>query len=159
MTWPGIETQSSGLLANALTIMPISIYPICIISRVFTNGPGDRGSIPGQVIPKTQKMVLDTTLLNTQCYKVPIMGKWSNPGKGIAPFLTPRCSSYWKGSLWVTLNYSHHHTNIYMIRIFSLLINYLPWLFILGVCSNSSTWDVRLPNKGHLENKNKDNSL
>ena len=24
-------------------------------SRVFTNGPGDRGSIPAQVIPKTQK--------------------------------------------------------------------------------------------------------
>ena len=27
------------------------------MSRVFTNGPGDRGSIPGQVIPNIQKMV------------------------------------------------------------------------------------------------------
>ena len=35
------------------------------MSRVFTNGPGDWDSIPGQVIPKTQKMVLDATLLNT----------------------------------------------------------------------------------------------
>ena len=26
--------------------------------RVFINGPGDLGSIPGDVIPKTQKMVL-----------------------------------------------------------------------------------------------------
>ena len=25
------------------------------MSRVFTNGLGDQGSIPGQVIPKTQK--------------------------------------------------------------------------------------------------------
>ena len=33
--------------------------------RVFANGPADVGSIPGQVIPKTQKMVLDATLLNT----------------------------------------------------------------------------------------------
>ena len=38
--------------------------------RVFANGPGDQGLIPGQVIPKIQKMVLDTTLLNTQHYKV-----------------------------------------------------------------------------------------
>ena len=27
--------------------------------------------------------------------------KWSNPEKGVVPSLTPRCSSYWKGSLRV----------------------------------------------------------
>ena len=43
--------------------------------RVFANGPGDMGSIPGRVIPKTLKMVLDTTLLNTQHYKVRFKGK------------------------------------------------------------------------------------
>ena len=43
--------------------------------RVFANGPGDLGSIPGRVIPKTLKMLLDTTLLNTQHYKVRIKGK------------------------------------------------------------------------------------
>ncbi len=31
------------------------------MSRVFANGPGDRGSIPDRVIPKTQKMVLDAS--------------------------------------------------------------------------------------------------
>ena len=36
------------------------------MSRVFANDSGDQGSIPGWVIPKTQKMVLDATLLNTQ---------------------------------------------------------------------------------------------
>ena len=39
------------------------------------NGPGDLGSIPGRVIPKTLKMELDTTLLNTQHYKVRFKGK------------------------------------------------------------------------------------
>ena len=39
------------------------------------NGQGDLGSIPGRVIPKTLKMVLDTPLLNTQQYKVHIKGK------------------------------------------------------------------------------------
>ena len=32
---------------------------------VCANGPEDRGSIPGWVIPKSQKMVLDAVLLNT----------------------------------------------------------------------------------------------
>ena len=31
--------------------------------------------------------------------------KWSNPGKGVAPSPTPWWSSYWKGSLLVTLDY------------------------------------------------------
>ena len=38
-------------------------------------GPEDLGSIPGRVIPKTQKMVLDASLLNTEHYKVRIKGK------------------------------------------------------------------------------------
>ena len=38
--------------------------------RAFTDGPEDRGSIPGRVIPKTQKMVFDASLLNTPHYKV-----------------------------------------------------------------------------------------
>ena len=35
------------------------------LGTVFANGPGDLGSIPVRVIPKTLKMVLDTSLLNT----------------------------------------------------------------------------------------------
>ena len=49
------------------------------MGRVFTNGPGDQGLVPGRVIPKTQKMVLDATLLNTQHYKVRIKGKVEQP--------------------------------------------------------------------------------
>ena len=45
------------------------------MGRVFTNGLGDLGSILGCVIPKTLKMVLDPSLLNTQQYKVCIKGK------------------------------------------------------------------------------------
>ena len=45
------------------------------MSRVFASGPGDRGSNPGRVIPKTQKMVLDAALLSTQHYKVRIKSK------------------------------------------------------------------------------------
>ena len=48
---------------------------IGLVGRVFANGLGDLGSIPGHVIPETLKMVLDTSLLNTQQYKVHIKGK------------------------------------------------------------------------------------
>ena len=50
-------------------------WTIGLVGRVFTNGPGNMGSIPGHVIPKTLKMVLDTSLLNTKQYTVHIKGK------------------------------------------------------------------------------------
>ena len=45
------------------------------MSKKFAKGPGDQGSIPGWVISKTQKMILDAALLNTQHYKIRIKGK------------------------------------------------------------------------------------
>ena len=49
--------------------------PICLVGRVFAIAQGDRGSIQGRVIPKTQKVVLGASLLNTQHYMVRIKGK------------------------------------------------------------------------------------
>ena len=48
---------------------------IGMMVRVFANGPRDLGSIPGRVIPKIQRMVLDASKLNTQHYKVRSKGK------------------------------------------------------------------------------------
>ena len=61
--------------------MQKALYPrddivrFALKSRVFASGPGDRGLIQGIVIPKTQKIVRDATLLNTQHYKVRIKDK------------------------------------------------------------------------------------
>ena len=52
--------------------------------KEFTNGSEDRASIPGRVIPKTQKMVLDASLLNIQHYKVRIKDEWRNTDKRVA---------------------------------------------------------------------------
>ena len=68
------------------------------VGRVFANGLGDLGSIPGCNIPMTLKMVLDTYLLNTQQYKVHIKGK-------VEQSPTLWCRSYCKGSLRVAFNY------------------------------------------------------
>ena len=46
-----------------------------VVYRVFANGLGDLGSIPGWFISKTLRMVLDTSFLNIQQYKVRIKGK------------------------------------------------------------------------------------
>ena len=64
------------IIVSILVLFPLRKFrAIGLMSRVFTNGPGDQGSIPGRVIPKTQKMMLDATLLNTQHYEVWIKGK------------------------------------------------------------------------------------
>ena len=108
----GIHTRTLTLThththTHTHTYIYIYIYlpDIGLAVRVFANGPGDLGSIPGRVIPKTQKMVLDTSLLNTQHYKVRIKGKVEQSREGVAPSPTPWCSSYRKGSLRVTLDY------------------------------------------------------
>ena len=82
--------------------------------RVLANGLGDMGSIPGRIIPKTQKMVLDASLLNTQHYKVQIKGKVEQSREGVAPSPTPWCSSYRKGKLRVTLHYGHQLSFFYI---------------------------------------------
>ena len=48
---------------------------IYLIISPFAHDPGDLGSIPCRVKPKTFKMVLDTSSLNTQQYKIHIKGK------------------------------------------------------------------------------------
>ena len=71
-----VDPQVSLYLIHHEFYLAFIIIPnIGIMVRVFANGLGDLGSIPGQVIPKTLKMVLDASLLNTQHYKVRIKGK------------------------------------------------------------------------------------
>ena len=59
--------------------------------------------------------------------------KWSNPGKGVAPSPTPRCSSYWKGSFRVAFDYSHQ---LYLLL---LSINHNTSIFYLCYLSEYIT--------------------
>ena len=74
-----------------------------LVVRVFTNGLRDWGSLPGQVIEKTQKMVFDPSSLNTQYYKVHIKSKVVQSRER---------SSYGNGSLQVAL---HHGCQLYLL--------------------------------------------
>ena len=65
-----IDIQNGYQTTSKLGDFYFYLPKVGLAVRVFSNGPGDLGSIPGRVIPKTQKMVLDVALLNTQHYKV-----------------------------------------------------------------------------------------
>ena len=75
-----------------------------LMSRVFANGQGERGSITGWVIPKTQKWYLMPPRLTPSNISLGSKVKWGNPGNGVGPSSKPRWSSYWKGGFWVTLD-------------------------------------------------------
>ena len=82
---------------------------IGMMVRVFANSPGDLGSIPGRVIPKTKKKKCS---LMSPCLTLSIIRyvswvKWVNPGKRVVPSLTPWSSSYRIGSTRVILDYGH----------------------------------------------------
>ena len=59
--------------------------------------------------PKTLKMVFDTSLLNTQQYKLHIKGKVEQSRERSSALLYT--SVYWKGSLQVTLDYGRQLTS------------------------------------------------
>ena len=83
--------------------------PTAIIVRVFPNGPGHQGSILGCHTKDSKKLYLMPLCLTLSIIRVWFKDKWSNSGNGVAPW----CSSYWKGSFWVALNYGHP-TYLYM---------------------------------------------
>ena len=75
---------------------------IGLIGRMFANGPGDLGSISGHVIPKILKMVLDTSVVNTQQYKVCIKGKVEQSReRSSAPPLHLGVVAIEKGTFWL----------------------------------------------------------
>ena len=81
-------------LFRKLTLATTNVQAFGLMSRVFANGLGDGGSILGWVIPKTQKIIFDAALFNTQHYKVSIKGKVEQSREGVAPSPTPWCNSY-----------------------------------------------------------------
>ena len=70
------------------------------IGIVFANGPGDLGSIPSRLIPKSLKMALDTSLLKTQQYNVRIKGKVEQSRERSSAPLHLGVVAFEKGTFW-----------------------------------------------------------
>ena len=73
---------------------------------VFAKGLGNQGSVLIESYQRLKKWYLMPLCLTLSIIKYGSRVKWSNPGKWVAPFPASRCSSYWKGSLRVALDYS-----------------------------------------------------
>ena len=116
--------------------------------KVFANGPGDLGSIPGCVIPNTFKMVLDTSLLNTQQYKIRIKGKVEQ-FRELRPPLQVGVVAIEKGALWSptllfisNISKSESHPFFYYS---SLVSEFLAWcLKYSGIRPGFSTLVINL---------------
>ena len=76
------------------------------------------------------------------------MVKWSNPGKGVVPKPTPRCCSYWKGSLRVTLDeirqlyFTNDEYKFYVCMYVSMynfsasVYDFFVWLYVVFFSEN-----------------------
>ena len=96
------------------------------MGRLFANGSGVRGSIPGRVVPKTQKKwYLMPPCLTLNLIRQGSRVKWSNPGIGVAPSPILRCGGYWNGSLRITLDYGRQLYYIIVENLEKLLTSIL----------------------------------
>ena len=93
--------------------------------------------------------------------------KWSNLGKGVVPSPTPWCSSYWKRSLLVAIDYVHQLYFYYpyrdvlgrttklhlMVRLEIWRVHSTPSLPLLpGSLQPTVIVSSRLPSVGQIEN-------
>ena len=108
------------------------------MGRVFANVPGELGSIQGRVIPKTLKMVLDTSLLNTRQYNGSIKGKVEQyRERSCAPPIHFGVVAVEKGAFWSPSTTVANFTNLFYS---TLLIGFhtLKWFQVLLRITNNS---------------------
>ena len=116
------------LSPNCKNIQP----DIGLAVRVFANGPGGLFSIPGRVIPKNQKMVLDASLLNTQHYKVRIKGKVEQSREGVAPSpYTLDVVAIEKGAFGIPSTMVANFTFIFVAKTILLRIHVFTFLWLI----------------------------
>ena len=102
---------------------------ISLEGRVFANGLGDLGSIPGRVIPKTLKIVLDTSLLNTQQYKVRIKSKVEQSRERSSTLHYTSVEAIEKGFFWSPSTTVANFTLLYYVKRLKGIIVAMGWNF------------------------------
>ena len=67
---------------------------ISLVGEEFASGPGDGVQSQDESYQRLKKWYLIPPCLTHSIIKYVSRVKWSNPGEGVAPSTTPRCSSY-----------------------------------------------------------------
>ena len=95
-----------------------------LVGWVFANGPST------QSYQRFKKWYLMPTCLILSIIGCRSRVRWSNPGKRVAPFPTPRCSSYLKGSLRLPLDYDRQICVRLRLSSSSMCADsWIPWLY------------------------------
>ena len=108
------------------------------MSRVFANSSRDRGSVPGRIIPKTQKKKKKKNwYLMPPCLTLSIIRqgsrvKWSNPGNGVAPPLHLSVVAIEKGAFRSPSSKVTNFTYLLLCMIFYLSLYLHFFLFNLA---------------------------
>ena len=100
MTRPGIKTRSPGPLSNTLPTRPMSRNTLTYWVDFSPMVRGARVQSLGESCQWLKKRYLMSRRLRRYGSRV----KQSNQGKGVAPFPTPRSSSYLNRCLWIPLD-------------------------------------------------------
>ena len=128
----------------SLTSLPYPLWPrVAAPDGVLSMSPIELNCIPSslawwvecsprvqsQVAPyqKLFKWYLIPPCLTLSNIRYVLRVKWSNPGKGVAPPSTLRCSSYWKGAFWSPSTTVANFTYFIFIKM-DLVLNNLQWL-------------------------------
>ena len=116
---------------------------IIIYLHTFANGPEDLGSIPGRIIPKTSKIVFDTSLLNTQQYKLCIKDKVEQSGERSSALSYTTVVAIEKGAFWLPSTMVTFFYNVLINYFYSIIIIYLNTVIWFQVfLSNSINYNV-----------------
>ena len=106
------------------------VFIIGQMNRVVANGPGDQGSIPGRVIPKIQKVVLDAVLFSTQHYKVRIKGILEQSWEWSSARLHLGVVAIEKGAFRSPLTKVAEFTYMYILHMCMYVCTF-AWVFII----------------------------
>ena len=117
------------------------------MSRVFANGSEAGVQSPVESFQRLKKWYLVPPCLTLSIIRLGSRMKLSNPGNGVVPSPTPRCSSYWKGSLRVTLDYCRQ---LYCFRSKFFLYNGYQkqhFLYWINLFENIFMWGFKFQQK------------
>ena len=84
--WRQFSNEPVLIFCKQLNSLKHCCLLLIVIGRVFANCPGDWGSIPGRVIPKTQKWYLMPLWLTFSILNICIKGKWSKERSSTLPY-------------------------------------------------------------------------
>ena len=108
-------------------------WSIGLAIRVFATGSGDWGSIPGQVIPKTQKKCyLMPPCLTLSIIRYGSRVKWSDPEKGVVTSLHLSVVAIEKGTFGSSSTLVTNFT--YFIYIYIYIYIYISPSFMAVKC-------------------------